>query len=308
MNTNSFLNKENISTMWDVISDEDIFKFMTRDVQTSIFQLFTNNIKGFYEVERQKTNNLIDINKKYILLILNHIKNTYPQKIPNKIKIYDEPPVKESITYEEIQSDRKTQFEKDLQLRQQEFENIMTLKTPPVPEFADNYSDKPITEMDKSIQEIISRRNYDVEQINNNYKSNLNQSSNWLQPQDTSIKMEKLNPLTKKEDKSKNYSKFKYLNLGENADVNQVFKKNVTWAKNNEINEINENNFEINSDDDIESNIFKKLKRVEQKNDENINFTIEEKEHDNRIYLLESEVKKLNTKIDEIIKLLKENK
>ena len=30
--------------------------------------------------------------------------------MPNKIKIFDEPLVKESITYEEIQNEKKTQF------------------------------------------------------------------------------------------------------------------------------------------------------------------------------------------------------
>ena len=77
MDINYFLNKENINTLWDVISDEEIFKFLSRDIQTKIYNLFSKNIKGFFELERNKTNNLIDCNKKYILLILNHIKKNY---------------------------------------------------------------------------------------------------------------------------------------------------------------------------------------------------------------------------------------
>jgi hypothetical protein len=307
MNTNLFLNKDNVSTIWDVISDEDIFKFLSREIQGTLFQMFTNNLKGFYEVERQKTNNLMDINKKYILLILNHIKQTYPQKIYNKIKIFDEVPVKESITYEEIQNDRKTQFEKDLQLKQQEFEDSMTLKAPPVPEFADKHKDNPISEMDKSIQEMIAKRNYEVEQINNHYQSTANQVNNWLKPQDTSIKTEKLTPLTKKEEPQKIYSKSKYLNLDENMDEsnNQILKKSVTWGEDIQMG----GNIGINFEDEIEASIFKKLKKVESKNpSENINFTIEEKTSEDRIYLLENEVKKLNLKIDEIINILKQNK
>ena len=162
MNINNFLNKENINTLWDVISDEEIFKFLSRDIQTKISNLFSNNIKGFFETERTKTNSLIDLNKKYILLILNHIKKSYPYQ-PNKIKIYDELPVnehitvKEHITVEEIQNDRKTQFEKDLQQRQQEFENIINIKVPPVPEFADKSEEIPISEMDKIIKEMTAK-------------------------------------------------------------------------------------------------------------------------------------------------------
>ena len=64
MDINYFSNKENINTLWDVISDEEIFKFLSRDIQTKIYNLFSKNIKGFFELERNKTNNLIDCNKK----------------------------------------------------------------------------------------------------------------------------------------------------------------------------------------------------------------------------------------------------
>jgi hypothetical protein len=71
-NSNPFLKKQNIETLWDVISEEEIFKFLSRDIQAKISDMFISNIKGFFEVERNKTNNLVDINKKYILLILNY--------------------------------------------------------------------------------------------------------------------------------------------------------------------------------------------------------------------------------------------
>ena len=104
MSIKQFTQKDNIEMLWDVVSDEEIFKFLTPDIQSKISHLFLNNIQGFYEVERTKNNTLVDINKKYILLILNHIKKTYPYQ-PSKIKIYNEPPLKELITYEEIQND-----------------------------------------------------------------------------------------------------------------------------------------------------------------------------------------------------------
>ena len=313
MNTNTFLDKDNINTLWDVISDEDIFKFLSRDIQSKVAEIFMNNIKGFFEVEKIQSENLIDINKKYIILILNHIKKNYVEQIPNKIKISNEPTTKQLITYEEIQNERKSQFDQDLQQRQQEFENIMTIKAPPVPEFSDNYSDKPITEMEKMIQQITSKRNYDVEQIN----KTISHDDSWLKPQETSIKNEKYN--LNEESQSFDKGRLKYLSndkTSNNKSIDSPTKKNVTWE-----NDIVE---------DIEENIFKKLKKiqtVEPTRDNNIHINFDEIEnhinhsnhsnHSNRsidesteykITVLQNEVKTLNSKLDMIIELIKQNK
>ena len=300
MELNYFLEKGNIKILWDVISDEDIFKFLSKDIQNKISQIFLNNIKGFFEIEKTKNDNLIDINKKFILLILNYIKTHYPEKIPNKIKIHEQP-VKELITYEEIQNVRKSDFEKDLLQRQEEFTNSMSLQVPQVPDFADKNIDKPINEIDTIIKEMISKRNYD-EQINYNYNPDIN--NNWLKPQKTSIKSDKFKLDTINTTDTINntdtinttdtINNRKTFNLLENDEVfnkDFVTKKNVTWGENTiQYNNENENENEV-------EDIFKKLKKVEPPNYEI-----------NRIINLENEVKILNTKMDEIIYLLKENK
>ena len=297
MNINNFLHKENLNTLWDVISDEDIFKFLSRDIQSKVAELFSNNFKGFFEIEKTKTSSLVDINKKYIMLILNHIKKTYTQQMPNKIKILDETPSKEIITAEELHNERKSQFDKDLFKRQEEFENIMVVKSPPVPNFLDKYEDKPIGEMDKIIKDMTAKRNYDVEQITKNSVVD----DNWLKPQETSVKSEKITkgPQQIKESQQINESRFKYLN----ADNQQQSptKKNVTWGNNTET-----------SDSEIEENLFKKLKRIKQPEIEfenNISLSFEEinnnVNNDDKIRELQSEVKTLNSKLDMIIELLK---
>ena len=299
MNINNFLHKENLNTLWDVISDEDIFKFLSRDIQSKVAELFTNNFKGFFEIEKTKTSSLVDINKKYIMLILNHIKKTYTQQMPNKIKILDETPVKEVITAEELHNERKSQFDKDLFKRQEEFENIMVVKSPPVPNFLDKYEDKPIGEMDKIIKDMTAKRNYDVEQITKNSVVD----DNWLKPQETSVKSEKITkgPQQIKESQQINESRFKYLNM----DIQQQSptKKIVTWGNNTET-----------SDSEIEENLFKKLKRIKQPEIEfenNISLSFEEinnnVNNDDKIRELQSEVKTLNSKLDMIIELLKKN-
>jgi hypothetical protein len=295
MNINNFLTKENLTTLWDVISDEDIFKFLSRDIQGKVAQLFSNNVKGFFETEKTKTNNLVDINKRYIMLILNHIKKTYTQQMPNKIKILDEPPSKEFITAEELQNERKSQFDKDLNKRQEEFENIMSVKAPPVPNFLDKYEDRPIGEMDKIIKDITAKRNYDVEQITRNSVID----GSWLKPQETSVKSEKIT----KEIQPINESRFRYLNV--DSVQQSPTKKSVTWGNNTET-----------SDSEIEENIFKKLKKVKQPeiefdNNNNISLSFEEinnnVSNEDKIRELQSEVKSLNSKLDMIINLLQKN-
>ena len=300
MNINNFLHKENLNTLWDVISDEDIFKFLSRDIQSKVAELFTNNFKGFFEIEKTKTSSLVDINKKYIMLILNHIKKTYTQQMPNKIKILDETPSKEIITAEELHNERKSKFDKDLFKRQEEFENIMVVKSPPVPNFLDKYEDKPIGEMDKIIKDMTAKRNYDVEQITKNSVVD----DNWLKPQETSIKSEKMTkePQQIKESQQINESRFKYLNM-DNQQQQSPTKKNVTWGNNTDT-----------SDSEIEENLFKKLKKIKQPEIEfenNISLSFEEinnnVNNDDKIRELQSEVKTLNSKLDMIIELLKKN-
>jgi hypothetical protein len=311
MSIRQFMQKDNVTMLWEVISDEEMFKFLPRDSQGKIYQLFLNNVQGFFDSEKIKTNSLVDMNKKYILLILNHIKKNYLNQ-PSKITIHNDP-VKELITYEEIQNERKTKFERDFNKRQEEFEDFMTVKAPPVPEFADKDKDRPIKEMDKILKEMQAQRNYEIEQINRNYNNNNNndttQIDNWLKPQETSLKTDKFTPQNQ-EQQSQSYSRFKFLNELQ-EETSPKDKKNVSFSN---IEEIKTFNIEDEEDD----NIFAKLKKIgenkkEEKN-ENINIQIHEPTvfenkfvDEDRIAKLEREVRNINTKMDRILELLSKN-
>ena len=314
----NFLNKDNVKILWDVISDEDIIKNQSLDFKENMFNLFTSNIRGFYDIESKKSNNLVELNKKYIMLVLNHsnkvIKNSMSTEI-KKIKISNETPnnVNELITYEEIQNDRRSQFDKDLNKRQEEFTSAMSLPVPPVPKFTDSLDDGPISEMEKAIQEITAQRNYDVEQINRNNNNLIENSSvdNWLKPQETSVKTDKfVQPIQN----NNNGNRLKYIKI-DNSDIdntiyqNQVIdlgnkeqespKKNVTWGKNefynkNEANEIKLEMEEMEKDNDNDNDIFKLFKKIPNKQE-----TTEEK-----ISLLQQDIKNLNSKLDNILDLL----
>ena len=301
MNTAGFLHQDNISTLWEVISDEEIFKFLPKDSQSKISQVFLNNIRGFFETEKTKTANLVDMNKKYIMLILSHIKQHFVPQMPNKIKISDEPTPKELITYEEIQTDRQSQFEKDLSRRQDEFTRTMTLTAPNAPDFTDKLEDKPIEGMDRLIKEMTAKRNYEVEQINRNYTSDVNQTSNWLKPQETSVKTDKF---PAQQDTASAAPRFKFLNTDEalSGSGGDQGKKNVTWGANKEISTTNLDS----NDDELETNIFKKLKRVgpEPAAQNNIQLSLHEDSHEDRLANMERQITALAAKMETLIQLL----
>lgn len=308
MSINNFLNKENISTVWDVISEEENFKILDKDSQMQILQLFSNNINEFFEIEKSKSINLIDINKKFIVFILNFIKKKGSQQLPNKIKILEEHSNKELITYEEIQNDRKSKFEKDFEKVKENFTNSISLPVPELPDFKDKNIDKPIEEIDKMIKDITLKRNYEVEQINRTYTDvDINQVNNWLKPQETSIKSEKFTPIKSEEENTilaNNGARLKYLNIDNiqidnrqidnNVNSPSDSKKNVTWGEN----------------DIIETDILNNLKKVnkthEQIHDNDI--TMNNIIINDRMNNLENEMKLLNEKMDSIINLLKQDK
>ena len=216
---NNFLNRDNVSTIWDVISDEVNIKKFTPDFQEKIASVFSSNIKGFYETEKGKTDSLVQLNKKYIMLLINYIKTNYQENKPKQIKILNESPIKELITYEEIHDDKKSKFERDLKSREEEFSSAMSLKVPEVPTFTDDSKDnEPIKEMDKLLKEMTKSRNYDIEQITSQHQTN---ATDWLSSQKTSLKNEKI-VLT---DNSLTYDK----PFATPSEATSPTKKNVTW-------------------------------------------------------------------------------
>jgi hypothetical protein len=253
MSMKNFLEKENIRLLWDVLIDESLIKQLcnTELKLNNLLQIFESNINDFYLKEVDNSKSLIELNKKYILLMINYvIKVTTPNynnnnttninNIPQqtqykKIKIHPEEPIKQSITYEDIHNDRISLFEKELTKKQEEFTNAMKLPVPPTPNFSDTI-DEPISELELEIKRIKDQRNYDIELINNtNKNSSSSLDETWLKPQDTSIKNEKLN-----------------------------INKHIYWEDEQIIQEK-----EIYEEDD--SDIFKKLKVVTVNNDKNEN-------------------------------------
>jgi hypothetical protein len=349
MSTISFLTNENVNLLWEVLKEEEILKNQNQNTLNQIVQIFRNNLQGFYESERNKCISLVDINKKYIIIILKYINQNYPINLihnekldyqinpqpimnkynpiqqtitqPNRIQIHKEAPEKELITVEEFKKEKRGQFNKDYNKRQEDFSNAMTLPIPPVPDFSDKYDDKPILEIEEEIKKITAQRNYDIEQINKSYNKQ-SYDNNWLNSSGTSIKNDKL-PIQNHPNHRRqlNEGNIKFIKiedeiLDDNIYKNQIIelnapKKNISWAnniveeytdlndiyENNEIDEINEINelsvstfnYENESSQKEDNNLFNKLKKkpVEKQFENNYN-KINEKPVGNKIINEES--------------------
>ena len=66
MSTNDFLTKQNVDLLWEVIIDDDLFKNKPKELINQIGSIFTQNLRGFNEAEKNNSNTLMSMNKKFI--------------------------------------------------------------------------------------------------------------------------------------------------------------------------------------------------------------------------------------------------
>ena len=258
MSSAGLLSANNTEMLWNIIMEDVVTtKFTENMVMEYIRNVFHKNLVPFFEIEGKNTNDLIVLNKKYISWLLGTI-NAFTRKNNNTAP--KSTADTKLITVEDIHKNRQTQFEQDLNVRQQEFTNYMTLKTPEVPKFSiDLDDDIPIKELEQTIKQMAAQRNYDVDIINKN-NANPVDAQNWLTPAETSIKKEKYTPTinsaptnsrsiiknTTADNKVK-YIKIDTINLDSSQHNNMVdLDKHITWKD-----QMPE-----------ENNIFNKLKKI----------------------------------------------
>ena len=297
MSVNDFLTKGNVDLLWEVIIDDDLFKNKPKELINQIGSIFTQNLRGFNEAEKNNSNTLMSMNKRFIGLILNHSRS-----IINESQYSQKEKGKQLITSSDLQSERMTQFEKDLSQKQSEFSSAMSLPVPPVPKFSDNNLDEPIGEMELAIKKALEQRNYDIEQVSKNL--NKSNADSWLKPQETSLKSEKIGL-------SNTSNKIKYIKIDNQNIENTIIKKDIidlgpkkqiTWKDENiNLEIIEEENNDDNENSIIEDDIFKKLKKIDPQIDIDISSTINVND---RMNILEDKIEGLNSKVDLILKIL----
>ena len=67
--------------IWEILSDHEMVLKMNNEEKNELIHLFKTNLDDFYELE--KTNSLLDINKKYISFMLKNINKIQNNNITN---------------------------------------------------------------------------------------------------------------------------------------------------------------------------------------------------------------------------------
>lgn len=298
---NEFLTNKNLQLIWEVIKDYDVISD-NKSILEHINIFIQQNVHKFYEIEKLNVNNLKEINKKFIIYIIKYINNyllTINNNNNNNINTNNnnnsfQPKEKgQLITFEEIQNERKSNFEKQLLEKQKDFSEALKKNIPETPIFSDKL-DGPLSETEKLVEKMKQQRFLEEETFKNtssNTKTSTssNENNNWLSSKETSIKKEKninIQPQVSNIYSNNNYLNsnmpIKYIKIeneiinngieknniidldssNSNDNYNIFQKKHITWNDENITINIKENNEEkidlISSD----NNIFSKLKKI----------------------------------------------
>jgi hypothetical protein len=226
MSTSTFLDNDNVQMLWEVIIDDP-----TVAQNTTTQQVFTRIVPEFYEREKLKYKNLMEMNKQFISVLVDLLSSQDNKNKQQQEQQHSKP----KITFEELQQERVSQFENALNMKQQEFSQAMALPLPPTPIFTDSQKDEPLTEMEKIIQQTIAERNLEMEKIQKELsraqgttKGTVQHGDSWLKGQSTSIKEQKEQ---EKQEALNSINAPKTIQIGREI-------KEVTWGETTEISNV----------------------------------------------------------------------
>lgn len=165
---NEFLTETNAQMIWDIMQESSVYNAVEYQDKIEIRKHFVQNMRAFYEQKGKSVPHLIEQNKLFISAVL------------NEYRAKETPLKKEAYTVKEIQAERASQFERDLDKRRNDFENSIATPKPRVPVFSDEM-DKPISEMSALVARAMAEREKEIAQIH----------QVLAKPLDTSLKHEK---------------------------------------------------------------------------------------------------------------------
>jgi hypothetical protein len=160
--SSSFITNENIDLLWEIILEEEfIRKVVSKEKIVEFRNYFIVQIKEFHNATAKLNIPLVQLNKQFITNFIMVLQTSTPNPSPNP----NSSPNKQLYTSQEIQAERKSQFENDLTRKQNEFTRAMSVPVPEIPKFGEDL-DKPIgSAMDELIAKTLAERNYDIQQI-----------------------------------------------------------------------------------------------------------------------------------------------
>ena len=315
-----FITTENIEMIWEIILDDIKERLKSQEQFARARAFFINQARSFFEREKTVAQNLMQMNKKFISQIMQSFNEPVKQQQPPPT--FQQPPTtfqqNQLFKAEDIQAERISAFEKNLEAKKNDFLNAITVPVPEAPKFSDNNLDKPIgSAMGELIARTLAQRNFEIEELHKT--ANKDDVEKFLRPAETSVKSEKIQQKQQNnvqmEEKQKQYD-YQYKNqvtpkliqIGDELPTN---KKQISWGENKEY-EVNEINFEVREiemeqNQKMGSNIFSKLKYVASETSPKITNDIEnkgQKEIKSEIKVMNDKINSLENKMNKILELL----
>jgi hypothetical protein len=242
-----FKTTQNLSLLWDVFLDELQVSHTNKELMANIRSVFESNI-GPFTARANQNASIMELNKQFLKQIVLAVNRLFPYlKQMKKITITDEE-VSSLYKIEDIHASRQSDFEREVEKKQMEMDSYLTLKKPQQVNFSDNNYDEKIGSMELLISEKIAQRNSEI-------LPPIQETDQWLQPKETSVKAEKMFNYNSNDNNTNNNSnnnfnnntnnntnnRLKHINIDTN---NNVVLKKVTWT------------------DEPTNNIFQKLKKM----------------------------------------------
>lgn len=181
--SNKFTSMGNKRIIWDLLIEHNVFndipdKYLI-NVKTEFEELLQN-----MSVQLQPSETILNANKQAILRMIDtankyKVAQAYAYEKPAYEKpAYEKPAYEKPITANDISTKKQAQFQKGLQTKQEEFNNLMQPFKPAVIDFKDKTDEEPISEMDKKLAETIAWREQQLSQVLE--KQNINSATEWI--------------------------------------------------------------------------------------------------------------------------------
>ena len=168
----SFNSNDNKALLWSLMYEGGVFTNIPQEHLAKVKDIFERKIT----ILNKSEGTVLEKNKKAMMDMVKELETlrTKPTLKNVKERNYDTP-----VTSNDIQMKRRETFNNNLEKRQSEFNDMMTVKTPDKPDFSDSPDNPPIgSEMDQLLADMIAKRNLQLSNVTANHDASAAQE--WI--------------------------------------------------------------------------------------------------------------------------------
>lgn len=141
---NLFINQNNISLIWDILSENQHFVKFSDNKRDIVFNALQEDMIIFYDKYNTPNLGILELNKKFL------------SQITNALKLK-----------EKEQSTKIVSFEESLEIKKKELQGYLKMDIPPPIDFSDKLIEEKINNIDELMQHVINERKFESPPIFN---------------------------------------------------------------------------------------------------------------------------------------------